>query len=238
MSDIAEQHHLGCVEPTEGPLLGMTEETEEATTSDTVAPPNPKPTKAERLEAKAARLREAEEQRAARAAEAAATGRPAPPRRGLLIATALLSALCAALIALLLVVFVAWQHQRQVNSARNRALAAAKTFAIDFGSYDYRHLDADFREVATRMTASFAKNYTETSNRLKPTFVQYKTQVTAQIQGYGVTSASSSAATVVVFLDQRVLTSQSTTARIDRNRLEIHLVRQHGKWLVQKLLAK
>jgi hypothetical protein len=35
-----------------------------------------------------------------------------------------------------------------------------------------------------------------------------------------------------------VRTSQSSTPRVDRNRLEIHLVQQDGKWLVAKLLAK
>jgi Mce-associated membrane protein len=134
--------------------------------------------------------------------------------------------------------FVSWNHQRDVNDARAGALKAAKTFAVDFGSYDYRHLDSDFSEVAARMTPDFAKSYVETSDKLKPTFIQYKTQVTARIQGFGVTSVSTSSATVVVFLDQRVQTSQSSTPRIDRNRLELRLVKEKGKWLVKKLLAK
>jgi Mce-associated membrane protein len=203
-------------------------------TDDSDDAPKTRPSKAERLEAKAARLREAEEQRA----QAAAEGKPGPARRGFVIATAALGVLCTALIAVLVVGYFSWQHQRDVNAARSSAVQAAKTFAVDFGSYDYRHLDADFREVASRMAPAFAKSYTETSDRLKPTFVQYKTQVTARIQGYGVTSVSTSKATVVVFLDQTVRTSQSTTPRIDRNRLEIHLIKHQGSWLVEKLLAK
>jgi hypothetical protein len=70
------------------------------------------------------------------------------------------------------------------------------------------------------------------------TFEQYKPQVTARIQGVGVTSSSDSAAVVLVFLDQTVRTSQSSTPRVDRNRLEIHLVNADGTWLVDKLLAK
>jgi Mce-associated membrane protein len=193
----------------------------------------PKPTKAEKLEAKAARLRIADERRAA----AAAAGRPARPV-GFIIATSVLGAVVAALIALVLVLYFSWQHQRDENSARDAAVAAAKSFALDFGAYDYQHLDTEFQEVAQKMTPDFAKSYLETSDKLKSTFVQYKTQVTARIQGWGVTSASTSKATVVVFLDQTVRTAQSSTPRIDRNRLEIQLAHTDGKWLVAKLLAK
>jgi Mce-associated membrane protein len=220
---------------------GLEEHAEDAVTPEGHAivegtaelPERTKLSKAERLEAKAARLREAEERRAA---EPAGTG--SSTATGWIVATIALAVVAAAAIALLIVTAVARQHQRDVNSARSDAVAAAKSFAVDFGSYDYQHLDADFQDVAKRMTADFRKSYLDSTTRLKPTFVQYKTHVTARIQGYGVTSAGTSKATVVVFLDQTVRTSQSSTPRIDRNRLEIQLVHQGGKWLVAKLLAK
>jgi Mce-associated membrane protein len=201
--------------------------------ADGVSTEKPKLTKAERLEAKAARLRAAEERRAALPDQAQ---RPTPV--GFVVAIAILSTVSAVLLALLVIVLLDRQDLKDANKARAAALNAAKTFALDFGSYDYQHLDADFREVATRMTPQFAKSYTDTSTRLKPTFEQYQTQVTARIQGYGVTTATTLGATVVVFLDQTVRTTQSKTPRIDRNRLEIHLVHTKGKWLVAKLLAK
>ena len=203
---------------------------------DAGAPP-PKPTKAERLEAKAARLRE----QAQRRASAGTPPRPTP----WIVATTVLAVVCAGLTALSIVLFVSREDQkntvddlRSANAVRSDVVQVAKTFALDFGSYDYRHLDTDFSEVAKRMTPSFAKNYTDTSSQLKATFLRYKTQVTAHIQGYGLTSVTGAQAVVVVFLDQTVRTSQSSTPRIDRNRLEVHLVRVKGKWLVAKLLAK
>jgi Mce-associated membrane protein len=204
-----------------------------ATPSEPATGRRPKPTRAEKLEAKAARLRVADERRAADAA----AGRPPRPR-GFVIATGVLGVVVAGLIALLLILYFSWQHQRDENAARDAAAAAARSFALDFGAYDYQHLDTEFQEVAQKMTPDFARSYLSTSDKLKPTFVQYKTQVTARIQGWGVTSASTSKATVVVFLDQTVHTSQSSTPRIDRNRLEIQLVHSDGKWLVAKLLAK
>jgi Mce-associated membrane protein len=196
--------------------------------------------KAARLEARAARLREAEERRAEqrRATTPPSGEKLASGRRELLITTVLLGALSAALIVLLVVGYFSWQHQRDVANARIGALKAAKSFALDFGTYDYRSLDADFKKVTEGMTDKFAKDYTSTSSKLKATLVQFKTRVTASIQGAGVTSASTAKATVVVFLDQTVNTSQSSVPRLDRNRLQIKLERHHGKWLVGTLLAK
>jgi Mce-associated membrane protein len=231
------------------------EQGESSAEPEAAASARSKPTKAEKLEAKAARLREAEERRAADAAAGTL-----PPRRGLVIATAALAVATVALATLLIITFLAWQHQQDVtqhqkdiandrvkaatnsaatlDAARAAATEAANTFALDFGTYDYQHLDTEFQEVAQKMTPDFAKSYLQTSDKLKRTFEQYKTQVTAEIQDWGVMSASTSKATVIVFLDQTVLTSQSTTPRIDRNRLEIQLVHTDGKWLVSKLLAK
>jgi len=220
----------------------------------------PKPTKAEKLEAKAARLREADERRAADAAAG-----HVPDRKPFVIATAALGAVAVILGILLILTFIAWQDADDSASAPQstgatapgtptgtgtvgsleltsptveEVVAAAKSFAVDFGTYDYQHLDTEFQEVAQKMTPSFAKSYLETSDKLKPTFEQYKTHVTAQIQGWGVTSVSTSNAVVIVLLDQTVHTSQSTTPRIDRNRLEVDLVHTDGTWLVSKLLAK
>jgi Mce-associated membrane protein len=191
--------------------------------------------KAARLEARAARLREAEERRAEKKEP---SGAGATRSRGLLITTVLLAVLSAGLIVVLVIGYFSWQHQRDLTHARAGALKAGKAFALDFGAYDYRTLDADFKKVTTGMTPAFAKDYTDTSNKLKPTLVQYKTRVTSSLQGAGVTSAGTTKATVVVFLDQTVNTSQSSVPRLDRNRLQIQLERHHGKWLVAKLLAK
>lgn len=195
-------------------------------------------TKAARLEARAARLREAAERRAEKQRAGEPAGAEASGGRGLLITTVLLAVLSAGLIVVLVIGYFSWQHQRDLTDARAGALKAGKAFALDFGAYDYRNLDADFKKVTAGMTAGFAKDYSDTSSKLKPTLIQYKTRVTSSLQGAGVTTAGTTKATVVVFLDQTVHTSQSTVPRLDRNRLQIQLERHNGKWLVAKLLAK
>jgi Mce-associated membrane protein len=191
-------------------------------------------TKAERLEAKAARLREQDERRAEQGGSAASN-------TGLVVAVSLLGVLSAVLVALLLVGYFSWRHQRDsdhaLNAARSSALTAATSFAVDFGSYDYRNLSAEFREVETRLTPSFRKSFSQSSAGLVPTIVKYKGSVKATVQGAGLTTATTSKATVVLFLDQTVTTTQSSVPRIDRNRLQVYLVRSSGTWLVSKLLV-
>ena len=115
----------------------------------------------------------------------------------------------------------------------------AQQYAVDFGSYDYQHLDADFQRVATHLTSGFAKSYASVSATLKPTIVQYKGKSTAAVQGVAISSVSTSRAVVLVFLDQTVTTTQQKTARIDRNRLQLTMQRQkNGTWLISDLALK
>lgn len=197
------------------------------------APPKTK-TKAERLEARAAKLRAADERRAAARADADKPVR----RKGLVIAVSALAVLVVAAGTVLALLVPSWLHQRQVNAARTSALAAARTYAVDFGSYDYQHLDRDFAKVAAHLTPGFKKSYLDSSTKLEAAIVQYKGKSTATVQGIAASTISTSKATVLILLDQTVTTSQSSTPRIDRNRLQMNLVRQDGKWLIAKLLLK
>jgi Mce-associated membrane protein len=216
----------------------VSEEAGSAEAASADSPERPK-TKAERLEAKAARLRAADERRADLATARAAAGVPVRPRsKSLIAAMAVLAVLVVALGAVVAVLVPAWLHQRDVNAARVSALTAAKSYAVDFGSYDYQHLDRDFAKVAAHLTPGFKKSYLDSSTKLQPAIVQYKGKSTATVQGLAASTATTAKVSVVILLDQTVTTSQSSTPRIDRNRLQMDLVRQKGTWLIAKLLLK
>jgi hypothetical protein len=215
-------------------------------------------TKVQRLEAKAARLRAADEERAAR--EAARADLPPPagrPRRDVLI-LALGLVLIAGLVAALVVSL--W-HAHTLSDRRSAAehklhklqavpsqsgadpalgqsaISAAKGYAVEFGSYDYRHLDTDFAEVAAHLTPSFKRSYLQSSSRLKPAIEQVKGVAVGTVRAAGLVSATSTTAVVAVFLDQQVTTSQSKTPRIDRDRLIVTMVRSGDSWLISKLTS-
>ena len=124
------------------------------------------------------------------------------------------------------------------DALRQSALDTAKKFALDFSTYDYRNIDADFARISAELTPSFRSQYQTTSASLKSIVVQYRGVATATVQGIGVTSISNSQAVVVVFLDQQVTNSSTKTPRIDRNRLQITLQRNGDGWLMSDLQLK
>jgi Mce-associated membrane protein len=217
-----------------------------------------KPTKAERLEAKAARLREAEQERAARAAATAELPATAGRRRRDVLVLVVAGVLVAGLVAALVVsLWHAHTLSDQRSAAEHKlttlraassqsaaepglgpsAVAAAKAYAVEFGSYDYRHLDADFAKVAAHLTASFKQSYLQSSSKLKPAIEQVKGVAVGTVRAAGLVSVTSTTAVVAVFLDQTVTTSQSKTPRIDRDRLIVTLVRTGDTWLISKLTS-
>jgi Mce-associated membrane protein len=170
--------------------------------------------------------------------ESAAAVLPRQTRSVLTWAVVGLAIVCVALITTVAILVPVWLDYRDTNAARASALRAAQQYAVDFGSYDYRHLDADFAKVASHLTPDFKKSYLASSSRLEPTIVQYHGTSVATVQGVGLTSATTGKAKAVVLLDQKITTSQSSTPRIDRNRLEMTLVHRHGSWLIDKLVLK
>jgi Mce-associated membrane protein len=130
---------------------------------------------------------------------------------------------------------------------RAGALATAQWYAIDFGSYDYAELDQDFQLVSSHLTPAFASKYKQISRQLRSVIGPYEGSTRAY---KGRTSAgrprpsraptsqslTGSSGGVLMFLDQTVTTTQSTTPRIDRNRLEVALLHQsNGSWLISDL---
>ena len=160
-------------------------------------------------------------------------------RRRLLLALALIASIViAGLTALTAVLAVKLSDRNHQNDLRSSATSAARQFAIDFSTYDYRHLDQDFAKVSAHLAPSFREQYASTTSSLKSVVVQYRGVATASVQGLGVTSVSSTKAVVVVFLDQQVTNSATKTPRIDRNRLEVTLQRSKGQWLLSDLQLK
>lgn len=128
---------------------------------------------------------------------------------------------------------------QQLEAARTSALKAAQTYAVYFGSYDYAHLDADFQRVTAHLTPDFAKKYVSVSSGLRSVIQQYHGKSTATVQGAGIASVTETSAVILVFLDQTVVTSQSKTPRIDRNRMQMSMQRKSGgSWLVSDLALK
>ena len=126
-------------------------------------------------------------------------------------------------------------HEDALTGARTSALAAARTYAVELGGYDYRDLDRDFRVVLSHSTPSFRRSFTQSSDALKTTLSTYHAVAEATVVSAGLVSASTSGAVVLVLLEQRITNSTQTTPTTDRSQVEMTLVSSGGTWLIAKV---
>jgi Mce-associated membrane protein len=173
------------------------------------------------------------------AAEPGLPGRPGVlarlPQGRRLAALAGGAALGAGLVAALIVAEVNLAHANAVDRARTAAMAAAESFAVDISSYDYRHLDQDFKRVTDRATGKLKSDFTTASRSLAPLLVRVKGTATGTVVAAGVADATPDRATVVVLLDQTVSNSTAPAPRLDRSRLVMTVTHGSGGWLVDSV---
>jgi len=133
----------------------------------------------------------------------------------------------------LVVTTVQLRHRNAVDSARTSALAAAKTYAVELASYDYRHLDQDFGQVLAHSTPTFRQSFTQSSNALKSVLTKYNATSKATVVAAGIVSASTSRVVALLFLNQSVSNStQKGGPTSDQSRIEITMLHVGGKWLI------
>lgn len=155
-------------------------------------------------------------------------------RRAGLPAVAL--AVVAVLLAVALVLLLdALSGRHAADDARAAARKAATEDVQALLSYDYRHLDADFGKAAAAVTGDLAKQYKETNRAIAPAAKQYHAVVAAVVKEVAVTDATADTASALVFVDQVSTNTQLSAPRAEQQRLQVDLVRRHGRWLLADL---
>ena len=125
------------------------------------------------------------------------------------------------------------RHDDATAAAQDRALAAARTEAQAFLSYDYRHLDQDFAAAKAGLTGRFASEYAATSEQVvRPTATQYQAVVKADVISLGVVDAAPDQVVVLAYVDQTTTSTRLAGPRVDANRVRMTLVPVHGRWKV------
>ena len=129
--------------------------------------------------------------------------------------------------------------QNSQNSLRNSALAAGRTYAIYLSSYDYKNLNGPksaWAEVEKHATATFGKDFANTSAALSRLLAQYNATATGQVVESGIEMVSSSKAVALLFVDQTVTnTVQQPHSVTQPLRVKLTMLRQHGQWLIDRL---
>ncbi len=155
--------------------------------------------------------------------------------------TRLVLGLTVAAVVLAIVVAVlgwfTWQQAR-TEEARTDALAAARSHAQQILSYDYRRIDADIAEARRATTGSFRDEYAKTTATVvKPTAVQYRAIVSAEVKAASVKSAKPDEVVVVLFVNQTTTSTRIAGPKVDQSRVRMTLVKRDDDWLVSKIDA-
>ena len=154
-------------------------------------------------------------------------------RMAVVATVAVLAVLAAALAA---VAAERASHGHALDRARENAVAAATSGAATVLSYDYRHLGADFKKAQAVATTKFRKQYDKTTAAVvKPLAPKYKVITSAQITAAGTVSVDVDRVVVLVFASQTVTNTQLSAPRLDRSRINVTMVRDGDRWLIDQM---
>jgi Mce-associated membrane protein len=121
------------------------------------------------------------------------------------------------------------------DAARTAASNAGARYAVDLSSYDYRDLDRSFAAITANSTDAFAQQYQRLSGGLRTALVEEKSKASGTVLAEAVESANPTRVTLLVFVDQTVSNSSTSTPRVNHNRMALTLLDVSGKWKIDQV---
>lgn len=130
-----------------------------------------------------------------------------------------------------------WYGQRQLDTARQQALAAARQETVDFVSISAATVDADLKRIADGATGDFRDEFTRDTAQVRAAVVENKVQSKGTVLRAAVVSSGARAAVVLVALDATVKNTNAPDGRLSHYRIQVSLTRDagSGRWLVSQL---
>jgi Mce-associated membrane protein len=173
--------------------------------------------------------------------DSAASNRPRPaapkPRKGWRWAARLL---VVALIAAMLAAGVfgrQWYDQRQLDTARQQALATARQVTVNFVSISAATVDRDLKRIADGATGEFKDEFTRGMAQVRAAVVENRVDSRGSVLRAAVVSADRRGAVVLVAVDATVKNTSTPAGRLSHYRIQVSLARDagSGRWLVSQL---
>jgi Mce-associated membrane protein len=160
-------------------------------------------------------------------------------RDGVLVTVALVALLAVVAGGLSALAATRSSHRHALDRARTQAIAAATREVGIVLSYDYRHLQSDFRRAESMLTSGpkgfRAKYVRTTAKQVQPLAAKYHAVSTAEVSAAGVVDNNADRAVVLVFVSQTATNTQLAQPRLDRSRIRATLVRVGDRWLIDRL---
>jgi heme/copper-type cytochrome/quinol oxidase subunit 2 len=126
--------------------------------------------------------------------------------------------------------------QSLVSPAGQAALAAAIAATRATLTYNYRTLPANISAAEAGMTPAFRASYENSIKRQVESAARtYHAISTATVAAGGLSAATPTTASALLFVDQTVQNSRLKAPRLDRSRVKVSMVKQNGRWLISEL---
>jgi Mce-associated membrane protein len=157
----------------------------------------------------------------------------APSRRRTVL---LAAALCAAL-AVAAIFGYRWYDDRALDSAHQRAVAAARQATVDFVSVSAATVDRDLQRIVSGATGDFHDEFTRGQAQVRAAVVENNVDSRGTVLRAALVSGDRSTAVVLVAIDATVRNAKAPEGRASHYRIQLDMARDpgSGRWLVNKL---
>jgi len=128
-----------------------------------------------------------------------------------------------------------WYGQRQLDGARQQALAAARQETVDFVSISAATVDRDLQRISDHATGQFKDEFTRDMAQVRTAVVANKVDSQGSALRAALVSSSRSSAVVLVAVDATVKNTNAPDGRLSHYRIQVTLANQSGHWLISQL---
>ena len=130
-----------------------------------------------------------------------------------------------------------WYDQRQLDNARNAALAAARQTTVNFVSISASTVDRDLKRISDGATGEFKDEFTRDTAQVRATVLANKVDSHGTVLRAATVSANRRSAVVLVAIDATVKNTGAPDGRLSHYRIQVNLSRDSGsgRWLVAQL---
>jgi Mce-associated membrane protein len=157
---------------------------------------------------------------------------PSPSRPSL----PLVPALAVLLVLLLAGVGYLWVTRPASSSVRTddyvQVLQAARSGVVDMTSFDYLTLDDDLVQIKRVTTGDLQKEAVAQLDSRRQQITESQATVNTEVVGAGVTSATTTSATVLLVIQSTQKSSASEQAQVLRYRIRVEMEKKGGRWLL------
>ena len=170
----------------------------------------------------------------------ASRDKPARAGRSSWLTTGLVGLLAALLAVATVLLAVRYQDGRATEAARMQGGLASRDAARLLLSYDYKSLDKNFAAGKAVTTGNFTKQFQTLTDTLKTFATDFNAVVRADVIESSVVEATPNELTALLFVNSTATSTKQSAGQgpnIVQNRVQMHLRKVGGRWLVDQLVA-